>query len=99
MRDLTGKKALVCGGSEGIGLASAQALAALGVDVRGTIHAGPHRLAEALQIENRQRLVAAKHLVEDVRDLLAQGTVLVPRALLQTPVELVRKTLDVQGCH
>ena len=33
MRDLTGKKALVCGGSEGIGLASAQALAALGADV------------------------------------------------------------------
>ena len=31
----------------------------------GTIHAGPHRLAEALQIENRQRLVAAKHLVND----------------------------------
>ena len=33
MRDLNGKKALVCGGSEGIGLASAQALAALGADV------------------------------------------------------------------
>lgn len=33
MMVLTGKKALVCGGSEGIGLASAQALAALGADV------------------------------------------------------------------
>lgn len=33
MNGLNGKKALVCGGSEGIGLASAQALAALGADV------------------------------------------------------------------
>jgi 3-oxoacyl-[acyl-carrier protein] reductase len=33
MNALNGKKALVCGGSEGIGLASAQALAALGADV------------------------------------------------------------------
>jgi len=30
---LQGRKALVCGGSEGIGLASAQALAALGAEV------------------------------------------------------------------
>jgi 3-oxoacyl-[acyl-carrier protein] reductase len=33
MTDLTGKKALVCGGSEGIGLASAQALASLGAEI------------------------------------------------------------------
>jgi len=33
MNVLSGKKALVCGGSEGIGLASGQALAALGADV------------------------------------------------------------------
>jgi 3-oxoacyl-[acyl-carrier protein] reductase len=33
MSALAGKRALVCGGSEGIGLASAQALAALGADV------------------------------------------------------------------
>lgn len=33
MDSLTGRKALVCGGSEGIGLASAQALAALGAEV------------------------------------------------------------------
>lgn len=33
MSALNGKKALVCGGSEGIGLASAQALAALGAEV------------------------------------------------------------------
>ena len=33
MGELTGKKALVCGGSEGIGLASAQALAALGAEI------------------------------------------------------------------
>lgn len=33
MSDLTGKKALVCGSSEGIGLACAQALAALGASV------------------------------------------------------------------
>lgn len=31
--DLTGKHALVCGGSQGIGLAAAQALAALGADI------------------------------------------------------------------
>lgn len=31
--DLTGKHALVCGGSQGIGLATAQALASLGADV------------------------------------------------------------------
>jgi 3-oxoacyl-[acyl-carrier protein] reductase len=33
MTNLTGKKALVCGGSEGIGLASAQALALLGAEI------------------------------------------------------------------
>ena len=33
MDGLQGKKALVCGGSEGIGLASAQALAALGAEI------------------------------------------------------------------
>ena len=42
---LQGRHALVCGGSEGIGLATAEALAAMGADVT-VLARRPERLAE-----------------------------------------------------
>ncbi len=47
MATLQGKHALVCGGSEGIGLATAEALAALGADVT-VLARRPERLAQVV---------------------------------------------------
>jgi 3-oxoacyl-[acyl-carrier protein] reductase len=66
--DLRGKHALVCGGSEGIGRASAEALAALGADVT-VLARRPDRLAEVAAAlpcvfpEQKHR-----HLAADVSD-------------------------------
>ena len=37
--------------------------------MRRRVHAGPHGLPETLQVEDRERLSAAEHLIENVRDL------------------------------
>ncbi|HWR95178.1 MAG TPA: SDR family oxidoreductase [Arenimonas sp.] len=68
---LAGKKALVCGGSEGIGLASAQALSALGADVTLLARREPALLAarESLTATGAQRhgfLVADVNALEPV---------------------------------
>lgn len=57
MNGLNGKKALVCGGSEGIGLASAQALAALGADVTLLARREPalHSALSTLLVSGDQR--------------------------------------------
>lgn len=71
---LQGRHALVCGGSEGIGLATAQALAAMGADVT-VLARRPERLAEAtaalprVHDGQRHRQVAAD--ASDTRGLAA----------------------------
>jgi len=54
--------------------------------MRRRVHTGPHRLPETLQIEDRQRLSAAEHLIENVRNLLGHRTMLLLGARLQTLV-------------
>ena len=51
--DLTGKHALVCGGSQGIGLATAKTLASLGADV--TLLARREELLKTLAAELPRR--------------------------------------------
>lgn len=68
---LQGKKALVCGGSEGIGLASAQALAALGAEVTVLARrAGPLQAALAVLADahgqHHRMMVADVLALEDV---------------------------------
>jgi len=71
MTDLTGKKALVCGGSEGIGLASAQALASLGAEItllarrESTLHAALESLSTS-QGQAHSMLVADVNALEPV---------------------------------
>ncbi len=66
--DLRGKHALVCGGSEGIGRASAEALAALGADVT-VLARRPERLAEVAaalpRVHDGQK---HRHVAADVSD-------------------------------
>jgi len=67
--------------------------------MRRRVHAGPHRLPETLQIEDRERLSAAEHLIENVRDLLRHRAMLLLGARLETLVKTVGKVLDVENCH
>ena len=66
--DLHGKHALVCGGSEGIGRASAEALAALGADVT-VLARRPERLAEvAAALPRVHADQKHRHIAADVSD-------------------------------
>lgn len=66
--DLRGKHALVCGGSEGIGRASAEALAALGADVT-VLARRPERLAEvAAALPRVHAAQTHRHVAADVSD-------------------------------
>lgn len=84
-QDLRGRHALVCGGSEGIGLAAAEALAALGADVT-VLARRPGRLSEVaaalprVHAEQQHGFVAADAaetaaLGEQVRELCGRRPV------------------------
>ena len=71
-RKLSGKVALVTGGSRGIGAASARALANEGADVAISYVASPEK-AEALKLENKARAAGLKPYVVEA-NLGAKGT-------------------------
>ncbi|HEX4853193.1 SDR family oxidoreductase [Arenimonas sp.] len=69
---LRGRHALVCGGSEGIGLAAAQALAALGADVT-VLARRPGRLAEVVATLPRAEGQQHRHVAADSSDSAGLG--------------------------
>jgi len=70
--ELAGRHALVCGGSEGIGLASAEALAALGADVT-VLARRAGRLAEVVAALPRAEGQQHRHVAADSSDSAGLG--------------------------
>ena len=65
-------------------------------DVLRGVDAPPEFLAEALKLEDRERLRGFKRLAEEVRHLLGDRAPITLRTRLQSSVQGVWKILDVQ---
>ena len=95
--DLAGRHALVCGGSEGIGLAAALELARLGADVT-LLARRPDRLAEAVAALPRVR-EGQRHerLAADVSDTAGLGAAVAALAATRPVHVLVNNTAGPPG--
>ncbi len=95
--DLRGKHALVCGGSEGIGRASAQALAALGADVTVLARRADRLIEVAAALPRVHEGQRHGHLAADVSDAAGLATAVAALCARQPVQVLVNNTAGPPG--
>lgn len=94
--DLRGRHALVCGGSEGIGRAAAEALAIAGADVT-VLARRPEKLAEVVAALPRRADQHHGHVAVDVSDTAALRAALATLVAAQPVHVLVNNTAGPPG--
>ena len=94
--DLRGRHALVCGGSEGIGRAAAEALAIAGADVT-VLARRPERLADVVAALPRRADQHHGQLAVDVSDTAALRAALEKLVVVQPVHVLVNNTAGPPG--